>query len=67
MTITSMYSAEGENVPFNLPVDPKDKLVENWMGEIEQMMYDSVRRALLNSVEDYLTKKRTEWILVHPG
>ena len=37
------------------------------MGEIEQMMYDSVRRALLNSVEDYLTKKRTEWILVHPG
>jgi hypothetical protein len=30
-----MYSAEGENVPFNLPVDPKDKLVENWMGEIE--------------------------------
>ena len=31
------------------------------------MMYDSVRRALLNSIEDYTTTKRTEWILVHPG
>ena len=67
LTITSMFSAEGEQVILNNPVDPKDKLVENWMGEIEQMMYDSVRRALLNSIEDYTTKKRTEWILQHPG
>lgn len=37
------------------------------MGEIERMMFKSVRAVLLFSVEDYLVKNRNEWILVHPG
>ena len=67
LTITAMYSAEKECIQLNSPVDPKDKLVENWMGEIEQMMFDSIRYVLKYSVEDYLVRKRTEWILNHSG
>lgn len=62
-----MYSAEKEKVNFLNDVDPKNKNVENWMNELEQMMCTSVRHALHNSVLDYPTKKRTEWTLSHPG
>ena len=67
LTITSMFSAEGEEIPLLNTVDPKDKLVENWMGEIEQMMYDSVRHVLKVSIEDYMKRPRTEWIVNHCG
>ena len=67
LTITAMYSAEKECVQMNTPVDPKDKLVENWMGEIEQMMYDSIKYVLKHSIDDYTKRPRTEWILDHPG
>jgi len=66
-TIHSMYSAEGENVGFVKKVDPRDKNVENWMGDVEKMMINSVRAAFLNSVEDYKERKRIEWVLSHPG
>jgi dynein heavy chain len=33
-----MFSAEREKVGFVTPVDPVKKNVENWMGEVENMM-----------------------------
>jgi len=48
-----MFSAEKERVNFVTLVDPNKKNVEDWMGEVEDMMVKSVRAALLNSVEDY--------------
>ena len=66
-TIIAMYSGEREKIQFAETVDPRDKGVEYWMGEIERMMFKSVRKVLLDSVNDYLKKIRTEWILVHPG
>ena len=66
-TIIAMYSGEREKINFYEAVDPRDKGVEFWMGEIENMMFTSVRWVLLNSITDYLKKLRTEWILVHPG
>ena len=66
-TMVAMFSGEKEMIRFCEPVDPRDKGVEFWMGEIERMMFKSVRFALLNSVQDYVKKARTEWILVHPG
>lgn len=66
-TIIAMYSGEKEKIQFFETVDPRDKGVEYWMGEIERMMFRSVRAVLLNSVQDYLKKARTDWILVHPG
>jgi dynein heavy chain len=66
-TIIAMYSGEKEKINFFETVDPRDKGVEYWMGEIERMMFKSVRAVLLYSIQDYLKKARTEWILVHPG
>ena len=66
-TIVAMFSGEKEMINFYEPVDPKDKGVEYWMGEIERMMFKSVRNVLLLSIKDYLVKPRPEWILVHPG
>ena len=45
-----MFSAEGEKVLFEKPVDPNTKNVEYWMGDVEEMMKKSVRHALLISI-----------------
>jgi dynein heavy chain len=66
-TITSMFSGEKEEIQFIAPVDPKEKGVEFWMGEVEQMMFDSIRHVLKYSVDNYLEIPRTEWVLNHPG
>ena len=66
-TIHSMYSSEGENIKFSKKIDPRDRNVENWMGDVEKMMVTSVRIALLNSIEDYKDKPRIKWVLEHPG
>lgn len=41
-----MFSAEKERVPFVKPLDPVNKNVEDWMGELEDMMKSSVRNEL---------------------
>jgi len=66
-TITSMFSGEKEEIQFYQPVDPKEKGVEFWMGEVEQMMFDSIRAVLKYSIENYKEVKRTDWMLSHPG
>jgi len=45
-----MFSAEKERVPFTKPVDPNNKNVEDWMGELEDMMKASVRQVVFNSI-----------------
>jgi dynein heavy chain len=45
-----MFSAEKEEVQFVKHVDPNKKNVEDWMGELENMMRMSVRQAMLNAV-----------------
>ncbi|KAL4440889.1 hypothetical protein ABPG74_009302 [Tetrahymena malaccensis] len=65
--IHAMFSAENERVPFEKFVDPNRKNVEEWMGDVENMMKRSVRRALNNSVEDYNKKPRPKWCISHPG
>jgi dynein heavy chain len=45
-----MYSEEREKVEFINLLDPNNKNVEDWMGELEEMMKQSVRYALLKSV-----------------
>ncbi len=60
--IHAMFSAEKERVDFVEVVDPNKKNVEDWMGEVEEMMKLSVRAALLHSVEDYVKQIRTDWV-----
>ena len=66
-TMWAMISAENEQVNFVKKIDPKDRNVEYWMGDVEKMMTTSVRHVLLNSVEDYTERPRTEWVKCHPG
>lgn len=53
-TIWAMFSGEGEKVKFTHKIDPKDKNVEYWMGDVERMMIKSVRDALKYSIDDYV-------------
>jgi hypothetical protein len=62
-----MFSGEKEEIQFANPVDPKDKQVEYWMGEVEQMMYDSIRKVLETSINDYSRAGRGKWVQVHSG
>ena len=62
-----MFSGEKEKIEFTDVVDPREKPVEFWMGEVENMMYKSIKHALKHSVDDYVKKSRQEWILIHPG
>jgi len=66
-TIVQMKSGEKEEIDFVDAVDPRQKGVEYWMGEVERMMQTSVRYVLLKSIEEYKEVKRTEWIKQHPG
>ena len=62
-----MFSGEGEKVDFVKKIDPRDRNVEFWMGDVEKMMVASVRNVLEFSVIDYKQKTRNDWILCHPG
>ena len=42
-TISAMMSGENEKIDFVWIVDPRDKGVEYWMGDVEAMMVRSVR------------------------
>jgi len=67
-TITAMMSGEKEQIQFMDKIDPRDKKVEDWMVEVEQMMYMSIRMVLKKSIDEYVNgKERCDWILAHPG
>ena len=45
-TMWAIISAEGEQINFTKKIDPKDRNVEYWMGDVEKMMIISVRHVL---------------------
>ena len=68
-TITAMFSGEKEEIQFYQAVDPKDKGAEFWMGEVEDMMYQSIRNVLKISIDQYVDPNipRIKWVLQHAG
>lgn len=48
-------------------IDPRDKKVEDWMNEVENMMFKSVRDCVQRAITDYEEIPRTQWVLKHPG
>ena len=66
-TISAMMSGENEKVKFVNKIDPRDKKVEDWMNEVESMMFRTVRDCVKNAIQDYNDIPRTEWVLKHPG
>jgi len=66
-TMWAMISAEKEQVNFVKKIDPKERGVEYWMGDLEKMMTTSVRHVIDLSIIEYLTVPRTTWVRQHPG
>jgi dynein heavy chain len=66
-TITAMLSGEKEMIVLSSKLDPKDKKVEDWMGEVENMMFITIRDVLEFSIKDYKLRSRPDWIKKHPG
>ncbi|KAH9163072.1 hypothetical protein LEN26_000647, partial [Aphanomyces euteiches] len=67
LTITSMISAEGEQVKMHEPIDPKGKNVEFWMLEVENMMRTSIRDIMHQAILDYIRVDRSKWVQKWPG
>ncbi|RXN34314.1 dynein heavy chain axonemal [Labeo rohita] len=66
LLITHMYSAEGEEVQLCVPVSPTGN-VEHWLREVENSMKASVRDNISRSLQAYVERPRTEWVLSWPG
>jgi len=58
----AMISAEKEQVNFVKKIDPKERGVEYWMGDLEKMMTSSVRNVLEISINEYRETPRTTWV-----
>jgi len=63
----AMFSAEKEKVNFVNKVNPIGLNVEEWMSEVESMMYKSVREVMIKAIQDYKVKDRKVWVKIHPG
>lgn len=61
MRISTMYSAENEEVLFRENIYPTGN-VEDWMLEIERVMKESMRQIIRDSLEDY--KKVTNIMII---
>ena len=57
-TVWEMISAEGEQINFVKRIDPKDRNVEYWMGDLSKMMCISVRYVIYVSVQEYVIVPR---------
>uniref|UniRef100_H2YF90 Dynein heavy chain 1, axonemal n=1 Tax=Ciona savignyi TaxID=51511 RepID=H2YF90_CIOSA len=66
MRMTEMVSGEGESVEFSEELYPTGN-VEDWLGEVERVMLESVRAQCAKAVAAYPDNKRTEWVLQWPG
>jgi dynein heavy chain len=64
--ILAMFSGEGEKVYLEEPFYPKGP-VEEWLLKVEKQMRLSVRKIIMDAIEDYLKKSRTEWVVSWPG
>ena len=68
ITMTSMISVEGEQVPLCKEIDPAETgAVEKWMLEFEDVMKDSMHKVTERSIVEYAQKSREEWMLEWPG
>lgn len=67
--IVAMESGEGEVVPLSKKINPTDhaNAVEVWLQAVEMVMGESVREQLRKANDDYLHRKRTDFVRHWPG
>ncbi|KAJ3083598.1 Dynein heavy chain 6, axonemal, partial [Rhizoclosmatium hyalinum] len=64
--IVSMISPEGERVPFLKTIKARGN-VEAWLSSVEEGMVAVLKRLTKVALQDYETKKRTDWVREHAG
>lgn len=66
LSITRMYSAEGEEVVLDKPVRPEGS-VENWLGLVEESMRSTIRQRISQALERIEGMPRKDWVTAWPG
>ena len=64
--VTAMSSADGERVSMCTPFYPNGN-VEDWLRVVEDTMKLSVKKVIKDSLEEYTTMSREQWVLRWPG
>ncbi len=71
LNIVDMISIEGETIPLIKQVDPMDPAnagnVELWLSKLEMAMRLTVKNFMITALDDFTTKPRSEWVLLHPA
>jgi dynein heavy chain len=70
LTVTAMFSDEGEMIPFADAFGVKGKNVELWMCEVEASMFKGVRAVVHDAIAAYQGTggtERNDWISEHPA
>jgi hypothetical protein len=71
LEVSAMGSGSGELVALYKPVVPQEFgfAVERWMCELEAVMKESIRRALVGCLNDHLTRESdlNQWLQVNKG
>ncbi|XP_039313454.1 dynein heavy chain 1, axonemal [Solenopsis invicta] len=66
LRITTMYSAEHEEVALRPTIYPEGN-VENWLGQVENAMRNTLREIIGEALEIIETTPREEWVYMWPG
>lgn len=69
LDVTTMRSSEGEEIELVEVISTAKAKgqVEKWLFELEGIMKKSVHRSVKESIENYPTVDRHEWVLKWPG
>ncbi|CAK9804542.1 Dynein axonemal heavy chain 1 [Anthophora plagiata] len=66
LQITRMYSAEGEEVILHPPMYP-ERSVEYWLGDLENVMRNTLREIIRESLSVIEVIPRNVWVYMWPG
>lgn len=66
LRITRMYSAEYEEVTLRPSIYPEGN-VENWLGQVEDTMRNTLRELISEALEMVETTSRKQWMYMWPG
>ncbi|XP_013408536.1 dynein heavy chain 6, axonemal [Lingula anatina] len=62
--ILAMISPEGEKVGLGKGLKARGN-VEDWLGKVEEAMFNNLRRLVKESIKDFEVRTREEWVALH--
>jgi dynein heavy chain len=65
--IVKMISGLRETVPLNQSVLIHGRNVEDWMLDLERIMFETVRSCLERAIRQYPLTAKEKWVFDHPG